>query len=93
MKHECPHCGQACMSSLQKLIISPSSSVSCQACGKRISVRWRHSLALLIPSALALLAVKAYGLEPLQILLLGLVLVVIAGIIQLLFVPLSQDRT
>lgn len=84
MKHECPRCGQACMSSLQKLIISPSSSVSCQTCGKRISVRWRHSLALL--------AMKAYGLEPLQILLFGLILVVVAGLIQLLFMPLSQDQ-
>ena len=80
------------MSSLQKLLVSPASSVSCKACGKRISIRWRHALALLVPAALAMVIMKMLELAPLQILPIGLLLVVTAGLIQLLFVPLSRAR-
>jgi len=80
------------MSSLQKLFVSPANSVSCRSCGKGVSIRWRHALALLVPAALALVIMKVLGLEPLQILLPGLILIFAAGLIQVLFIPLSRER-
>lgn len=92
MMHKCPHCGQDCMTSLQKLFVSPANSVSCRTCGKGVSIRWRHALALLVPAALILVTMKVLELEPLQILLPGLILIVAAGLIQVRFVPLSRER-
>ena len=80
------------MSSLQKLLVSPASSVSCRTCGKGVSIRWRHALALLVPAVLVMVIMKVLALEPLQILLSGLILIVAAGLIQLLFIPLSRER-
>lgn len=80
------------MSSLQKLLVSPASSVSCKTCGKKVSIRWRHALALLVPAALAMVIMKTLELAPLQILPLGLLLIVAAAVIQLLFVPLARAR-
>lgn len=80
------------MSSLQKLFTGPANSVSCRSCGKGITLRWRHFLYLLIPTVLALVVMKLLELAPLAILLVGLVLVAIAAVIQLRFIPLSGDR-
>jgi membrane protein YdbS with pleckstrin-like domain len=80
------------MSSLQKLLVSPTSSVSCRTCGKGVSIRWRHALALLVPAVLAMVLMKVLALQALQILLSGLILIVVAGFIQLLFIPLSRER-
>ena len=80
------------MSSLQKLVVSPASSVSCRTCGQGVSIRWRHALALLVPAVLVMVIMKVLALEPLQILLPGLVLLVVAGFIQLRFIPLSRKR-
>ena len=92
MMHKCPHCDQECMSSLQKLFVSPTSSVSCRSCGKGVSVRWRHALALLIPAALAIVIMNTLALTALQTMLIGLPLLGIAGMIQVLFIPLSRER-
>jgi hypothetical protein len=80
------------MSSLQKLFVSPANSVSCRSCGKKVSIRWRHALALLLPAAIGLATMKILGLEPVQILIFGLILIVIAGLAQVLFIPLSRER-
>lgn len=80
------------MSSLQKLLVSPASSVSCKTCGKKVSIRWRHAFALLVPAALAMVIMRMLELAPLQILPIGFLLVVTAALLQLLFVPLSRAR-
>ena len=92
MMHKCPHCGQDCMSSLQKLFVSPANSVSCRSCGKGVSILWRHALALLLPAAIGLLTMKILELKPAQILIFGLILIVVAGLIQVRFIPLSRER-
>ena len=91
MLHRCPHCDQACMSSLQKLFVSPASSISCKSCGKGVSIRWRYFIWLLLPVVLVLVGINLLELGPLSILLIGVPVAFAVSLIQLFFVPLSRS--
>lgn len=80
------------MSSLQKLFTGPANSVGCRSCGKGVSIRWRHFFYLLVPAMLVLVVMRLLALEPIAILLIGLVLLLGVVMIQLRFIPLSADR-
>ena len=92
MMHKCPHCGEACMSSLRKLFIGPAGSISCMTCGKGVTIRWRHTLGILVPGVLVLLTLHLLELEQFHILLIGSALVAVAAFVQLRLLPLSKDR-
>ena len=80
------------MSSLQKLFISPANSVSCRSCGQGVTVRWKHFIALLAPLILLLVLMKRLELMPLEILLVALPAAIVAGFVQLRYLPLVRDR-
>jgi hypothetical protein len=92
MIHECPHCHENCMSSLQKLFVGPMNSVSCKSCGKAVSIsRWPF-LFLLALVVLLLFLVRLLEFEPLPIILTGLIAVPVIAAMQLKLVPLLKDQ-
>ena len=79
------------MSSLQKMFTGPAGSVSCRSCGKGVSLRWSHYLAVILPAAIILFGVNRFYPDSLVLVLVGSVLAALVCIAQLLL-PLVKDR-
>ena len=79
------------MSTLQKLFISPASSTSCRSCGKGVTLRWPHYLAVILPAAVALFGINRFFPEPKWLLLTGAALAMLVCSAQLLL-PLVKER-
>lgn len=91
MRHRCPHCGESCMSSLQKLFISPANSTSCRSCGQGVTLRWKHYL-LVIGLALAVLVFLDRQQPGTGVMIaVGAAMLLLAGLVQLAL-PLVKDR-
>jgi len=80
------------MSSLQKLFVSPMNSVSCKRCGKSVSISWRPFMFLLMLIVLTLFLARLLQLEPLYIIITGMIAVPIISAVQLKLVALSKDQ-
>ena len=91
MIHRCPHCGQDCVSSAQKIFMSPANSRSCRSCGGPVSLRWSHYLVVLVPAAILLALIGRTGLEGYQLVAAGAALVLAVALVQLLL-PLVRER-
>lgn len=47
--NRCPHCGRPALSPLRKLVLGPSVSAACRACGGRIGVAFGRAWLALSP--------------------------------------------
>lgn len=92
--NRCPHCGRPALSPARKLLLGPSSSATCRACGGRIGVALGKAWAALSPGLL----VAASGLMIAQasirflpvILLLDALALLLMGAAYLWWVPLQR---
>lgn len=50
--NRCPHCGQPALSPARKLLLGPSASIACRACGGRVGVAFGKAWAALAPGLL-----------------------------------------
>lgn len=50
--NRCPHCGQPALSLARKLLLGPSASVACRACGGRVGVAFGKAWMALSPGLL-----------------------------------------
>lgn len=52
LANRCPHCGQAALSPVRKLLLGPSAVTACRACGGRVGVAIGPAWAALSPGLL-----------------------------------------
>lgn len=50
--NRCPHCGQPALSPVRKLVLGPSASIACRACGRPVGVAFGKAWAALSPGLL-----------------------------------------
>lgn len=92
--NRCPHCGQPALSPARKLLLGPSASVACRACGGLVGVAFGKAWVALSPGLLvaasgALVAqasIRYLGL----ILALDALLLLAMGAAYLWWVPLQR---
>lgn len=92
--NRCPHCGRPALSPARKLLLGPSASAACRACGGRVGVAFGKAWAALSPGLLvaasgALIAHASIRYLP-SILLLDALALLAMGAAYLWWVPLQR---
>ncbi len=88
-KLNCPYCGHFAMSGLKKSFLGPARSVTCEACGQRVSVPW-VSMALMLPFLIGMIVLLPMIADfPVKI---GVIagIGILASLAQIYFVPLER---
>lgn len=90
----CPHCGQPALSPARKLLLGPSASAACRACGGHVGVAFGKAWTALSPGLLVaasgvLIAHASIRYLP-TILALDAVLLLAMGAAYLWWVPLQR---
>lgn len=92
VKHyQCPHCGENGIWLLRKLVLGPAIPAKCTKCGKLVTVKYWHVLAVSVPALLPIYLFEENGFSSTFIVALAVGLLTTA-ILVLKFVPLGKHE-
>jgi hypothetical protein len=56
----CPHCHKPGLSFYRRMFLGPVSAATCRVCGGKVGVSWGRSMAVMVPFAVAIMAIAEF---------------------------------